>query len=265
MAAFLLRRDYPPAVVDQALQRVKSTSRDTAMLKSSASNSRQLSISLVLTYHLINVQIKNIMTRNFDLLKSDSDAKKVFQSVCILCAYRRDSNLRDSFVRSSLSTPALAERDPGTFPCGRPRCVTCAHTNPSQTLETPGRKIRVQQRFTCTSTDLVYIISFHARHMCYIRETGRRLGDRFWEHLRLVRGNMDLPVAKHFLSAGHDAADMLVSVICAGFASNTLQRCRLEARLIFRHETMHPKGMNVNFAFVCCTLRHRALMSKMQF
>ena len=130
MAGFLLRRDYPPAFVDQALRRVKSTSRDTAMLKSSAFNSRQQSIPLVLTFHPINAQIKNIMTRNFDLLKSDSDAKEVFQSVRILCAYRRDTNLRDSLVRSSLSTPTLAERDPGTFPCGRPRCVTCAHTNP---------------------------------------------------------------------------------------------------------------------------------------
>ena len=44
--------------------------------------------------------------------------------------------------------------------------------------------------------------------------------------------------------------DMLVSVICAGFKGNTLQRRRAEARLIFRHETMHPKGMNVDFAFV---------------
>ena len=92
MAGFFLRRDYPPAVVDQALQRVKSTSRDTAMLKSSAS-SRQQSIPLALTHHPINAQIKNIETRNFDLLRSDSDAKKVFQSVRILCAYRRDTNL----------------------------------------------------------------------------------------------------------------------------------------------------------------------------
>ena len=61
---------------------------------------------------------------------------------------------------------------------------------------------------------------------------------------------MDLPVGKHFSSTGHDVADMLVSVICAGFAGNTLQRCRVEARLIFHHETMHPKGMNVDFAFV---------------
>ena len=57
---------------------------------------------------------------------------------------------------------------------------------------------------------------------------------------------MDLPVGKHFSSAGHDAADMVVSVVCTG----TLQRRRAEARLIFRHETMHPKGMNVDFAFV---------------
>ena len=44
--------------------------------------------------------------------------------------------------------------------------------------------------------------------------------------------------------------DSAVLVICAGFAGNTLRRRRSEARLIFRHETMQPKGMNVDFAFV---------------
>ena len=104
----------------------------------------------------------------------------------------------------------LAQRDPGTFPCGRPRCVTCAHTNPVQTLETPGGQIEVQERFTGTSSDLVYIISCRACHLCYIGETARRLGDRFREHQRSVRSNKDLPVAKHFSSTGHDAVDMLV-------------------------------------------------------
>ena len=192
-------------------------------------------ISLHILFYFLGTDCYYEVSFDFDLLRSDSDAKEVFQSVRILCAYLRDTNLRDSLVRSSLSAPTLAGRDPGTFPCDRPRCLTCAHTNPSQTLETPGGQIRMQQRFTCTSSDLVYIISCRACHMCYIGETGRRLGDRFREHLWSVRGNTDLPAAKHFSSAGHDAADTLVSVIRAGFAGNTLQLRRAEARLIFRH------------------------------
>ena len=76
-----------------------------------------------------------------------------------------------------------------------------------------------------TQANKGYIISCRACHLCYTGETGRRLGDRFREHLRSVRGNMDLPVAKHFSSTGHDAADMLVSIICAGFAENTGYVC----------------------------------------
>ena len=139
MAGFFLRRNYPPAVVDQALQPVRSTSRDTAMLKSSASNSRQQSIPLALTYHPINVQIKTIMTRNFDLLRSDSDAKVVFQSVRILCLYRRNTNLRDSLARSSLSTPMSCGAGPRNLPLWSSARRNLRTYQPSADSRDPGK------------------------------------------------------------------------------------------------------------------------------
>ena len=51
------------------------------------------------------------------------------------------------------------------------------------------------------------------------------------------------------LPPGHSVSDMLVSVICAGFRT-TMVRRSMEARLIFRHKTLQPSGMNIDFAFL---------------
>ena len=84
----------------------------------------------------------------------------------------------------------------------------------------------------------------------YIRGTGRRLGDRFREHLRSARQtNTDLSIGRHFASPGHASTDMLVSVINSGFRA-TQNRRLFEAKMIFNHKTLHPGGLNTDFAFL---------------
>ena len=115
----------------------------------------KLSFLDLLTYHPRNTQAREITTRNFALLKSDPDTKDIFQPVRILCAYRHDNNLRDILVKSSLQTTGPTNGESGT--CGCRRCVTCAHTNPSRTLDTPGGQLRFEDRFTCTTSNLIYV------------------------------------------------------------------------------------------------------------
>ena len=57
-----------------------------------------------------------------------------------------------------------------------------------------------------------YAVKCHACHKICNGETGRRLGDRFREHLRSTRlPDSDLHVGGHFASPGHTSQDMLVS------------------------------------------------------
>ena len=65
----------------------------------------------------------------------------------------------------------------------------------------PKRSIKITDHFTCTSANVICCItSFHCKKKFYIGETGRRLGDRFREHLR-ERNDKDVskPVARHRL------------------------------------------------------------------
>ena len=53
----------------------------------------------------------------------------------------------------------------------------------------PKRSIKITDRFTCTSANVIYCIKCTLCKMIYIGETGRRIGDRFREHLRDVERN----------------------------------------------------------------------------
>ena len=247
---FFINRGYPQQILQQALNRVAVAQREAIISEPVDAVVAQPTIPLVLTYHPNNTLVKSILTSNLHLLRNDPDITAIFQPLRILSAYRRDGNLRDSLVRSTLNSTTVVDDDRGTFPCGRSRCNTCTHTNVSAFVDSPGGRITINDKFTCTSNNVVYVIKCRVCNKLYIGETGRRLGDRFREHLRSTRTtNTDLPVARRFTSHGHSTEDMLVSAIRSGFQS-TLDRRRFEAKLIFKHRTLHPGGLNTDFHFI---------------
>ena len=63
------------------------------------------------------------------------------------------------------------------------------------------------------------------------------------------KGYQTLPVGRHFAFQGHTTHVILVSVIRSTFRDATVRRS-FEARMIFRHCTLHPGGFNVNPACV---------------
>ena len=110
-------------------------------------------------------------------------------------SFRRSKNIRDNLVHTALrqNLPAPA----GTFSCSRARCYTCSFLNSDTSISGPKSNFVIRQNFTCISSN---------SKCCklYIGETGRRLSDRFAEHLRSVRNNaVDKPVSRHFNSVNH--------------------------------------------------------------
>ena len=84
----------------------------------------------------------------------------------------------------------------------------------------------------------------------YIGETGRRLSDRFAEHLRSVRNNdVDKPVARHFNALNHSIFDMKICGISPISGGND-SRKRHEKRPIFKIGTIHLHGLNERFSFI---------------
>ena len=138
MASFFQHRGYLSNVVQRAQERVSAIPHDTIISECSDVPDAQPTIPLVLTDHPTNALVKNIMTRNFHLLRDDPDTRDIYQPVRVLCAHHHDKNLCDSLVRSHLNNTTASVEDCGTFPCGQSWCNSCAHTNASPTIRTKG-------------------------------------------------------------------------------------------------------------------------------
>ena len=93
--------------------------------------------------------------------------------------------------------------------------------------------------------------NLHSFKKLYISETGRRLGDRFREHLRDVvkdDKNASKPVAIHFNLSNHSMQHMAVCGLSLHQGS-TESRKTLEQKFIFQISTLNPHGINEWFLF----------------
>ena len=125
-----------------------------------------------------------------------------------------------------------------------------------QRWEIVGTKaIKITDHFTCTSTNVIYLVIYCITcTLCkklYIGETGRRLGDRFREHLRDVEKddkNASKPVARYFNLPNHSKQHMVVCGLSLHQGS-TESRKTLEQKFIFQIGTLNPYGINEHFSF----------------
>eukprot|EP00061_Rhincodon_typus_P000443 g11720.t1 len=100
--------------------------------------------------------------------------------------------------------------------------------------------------FTYKTANMVYCIRCSHCGLLDIRETKRRLGDHFAEHLRSVHDKrLHLQVANHFNSPSHSLDDMFILGLlqCHNDGTQRLQ----EQHLIHRLGTLQPNGINVDF------------------
>ena len=155
-------------------------------------------------------------------------------------------NISDFLVRSTLKS----DESPGTFKCTRNRCKTCPFIQNTGKVTGPKRSIKITDRFTCTSANVIYCIKCTKK--IYIGETGRRLGDRFREHLRDVERNdkdASKPVARHFNLPNHSIQNMAICGLSM-HQGNTESRKNLEQKFIFQLGSLNPHGINERFSFV---------------
>ena len=189
-------------------------------LKPSESKSEDR-IPLTITYHPNNLRVKDIILKNFKLLQSDPDTATIFEKPPLV-SFKRD--------KGSLST----ELESGTFKCSRKRCNTCPYITNTVSISGPKNSTQITDHFDYTSRNVIYCIRCTACNQLYIGETGRRLGDRFREHLLDVKNNsqdFSKPVARHFNQPGHSNNNMNIFGLSLHQGNTESSKCT-EQRLI---------------------------------
>ena len=102
-----------------------------------------------------------------------------------LFSFKRDKNIGYFLVRSVLKS----DDQRGSFKWACKRCNTCPFIHNADKITGSKRSIKIPDRFTRTSANVIYYITCSLCKKIYIGETGRRLGNRSCEHLRDVERN----------------------------------------------------------------------------
>ena len=224
---------------------MKNLSQSDALSKGNSTDEKMSRIPLVLTYHTLNTRVPRVLFDNFKVIADDPATSLIFPLPPML-VFRRDDALRTPLVHTSEKQGATR---PGTYICQHPRCRTCGHISSETDLLGPKVRLTVKDSFTCLSSGLIYCISCRRCRAIYIGETGKTLGERFGEHIRSMNKiEPGFPVAEHFSSNGHTAADAVVRGIrlCEG----NKQRKRQEMHLIYRVGTCESRGLKADFQFI---------------
>ena len=207
---------YPDSAVTTGKNRAQEIDRETALQTSQ--NEETDRNPFTLTYHPQNLAIKNVILKSFKILSNDPETKHIF-SLPPLISLKRDKNLGNFLVRSAFKF----NNKPGTFTCKRTRCKTCPFISNTVNISGPNRSVKVTDHFTCISSNVIYCITWTLCKKIYIGETGRRLADRFREHLRDPKQNntdASKPVARHFNLPNHSHHNMTICQF-AGFTYTT--------------------------------------------
>ena len=80
-------------------------------------------VPLVLTFHPFNFKVREIIFRNFDILKNDPETSIFSDNP--LVSFRHSKNIRETLVHSSLRQDQVSPT--GTSCCLCPVCKTCKH------------------------------------------------------------------------------------------------------------------------------------------
>ena len=243
MSQFFLTRNYPADIVTSALAKAKLISRPQSLSKADNPTSQTNTDRpvAVLTHHPHNIPIRHILLKHWDILQLSNKVGSIFSHKPLL-ASRRDSNIRDILVRSSVKhTPT---GPPGTHPCSNTSCLTCAHLCTSTNVQGPSGSFVVKRSFNCQSRNIIYAITCRQCPKIYVGETERTLTLRFREHHADIRYNRPTPVGKHFNSTNHSVNDVRIKAIWQMFTSTT-DRQEVESQFIHLLGSTQPHGLNI--------------------
>ena len=236
MCHFFKKRGYPDSVVNTAQHRAQQIDRQSALQTSQKEKNER--IPFTLTCHPHNLAAKNIILKNFELLQNDNETGRIFSQLPLI-SFERDKNLRNFLVRSVLKS----DDQPGTFKCARKRCDACPFIRNADKITGTKQSIKIDI--------VIYCITCTVCKKIYIGETGRRLGDRFREHLRDVERNdkdASKPVARHFNLPKHSSQHVTICGLSL-HQGNTESRKNLEQKFIFQIGTLNPYDINERFSF----------------
>ena len=135
--------------------------------------------------------------------------------------------------------------------CNQKLCRTCNHLNCSPAFSSKVTKqiFPIRHKATCTSSNLIYLITCTKCRKQYVGMTSKQLNTRIHHHRYNILHNGPSGLASHFNFPNHDIKNLSVQVIdvVPPNCPNSLQKLQsLEHYWISQLKTLIPHGLNVS-------------------
>ena len=215
-------------------------------------------IPLILRY---NQFAQKFMT----LWKTIINENSTFKDCRLVAAYRKNKNLGNFLTRSKLqnndsNTTAPnaqqrthvsvgSENSLGFQQCQSARCYACKlHCSSSASFDSSTRNCShiIKDSMSCRSANIVYLITCRKCRIQYVGETSRTLAERLTDHRSNIKHRKNTPIAIHFNSANHSAADLRAVAIEQIRDSERTLTVRRQREQYWQNKlgTKHPQGLN---------------------
>ncbi|KAE8629241.1 hypothetical protein XENTR_v10000403 [Xenopus tropicalis] len=167
--------------------------------------------------------------------------KELFlQTILSLYNERWPKNLARYMVRACIPN----SRPECTF-CGEISCSICLYMETTSTFTSTktGKVYNISERLSCTTRNVIYLITCKRCRKQYVGQTSNSIRRRFVDHLSTINCKKALSLPEHFHLPGHSTQDIALTVI---------ERVRSDQNLLEREihwmealGTLTPHGLNV--------------------
>jgi hypothetical protein len=204
MKNWLLELSYPENLIDDAIK--KANENKSHNIKKTIKNKNE-TINYVTTYNPSNNDAYPIIKDIFSLLKTNEDTKEIFAKKNIRKCTRQPNNLKKIITKAEFKETM---KPPTVSKCNRPKCKTCINIIVGETFTFEnGNKIQINDEMTCTSRNLIYVLSCSNCNKNYVGETSDKLSMRMNVHRQQIKDvNLrHLYVSKHIANCCQNNTD----------------------------------------------------------
>ena len=138
MRHFFVQRGYPTSLLDTAFLKASQIPCSDTLTDPVSNITGNNKIPLVLNYHPFNFKVRDVINKNFHILK---------------IAFRHCKNIRETLVHSSLAQASTSQK--GTFPCLSSKCKTCDFVDSTTIVSAPKSDFHIKHHFMCASSHLI--------------------------------------------------------------------------------------------------------------
>ncbi|CAN7947414.1 unnamed protein product, partial [Ixodes hexagonus] len=229
------KRDYPTALVNNAIDRARTSDRKSMLSSRTTRNATKNPVNLTLTYNNNLPAIGSILRKHQHLLQQSDTLKKIFPDVPRV-VYRRPQNIRNKLVHAKLTKPS-SPKPGGCKPCKKSRCKICRQMLSANIVSSTNSNFRhaIKSDVNCDSENVIYLIECSTCKEQYIGQTKTAFRFRFNNHKADVKCKPNLPVSKHFSQPGHSIMNANVAIIQSGFKTQIDREIR-ESFLIHKFQ-----------------------------